>query len=58
MRAAASWMLAVKEVSVLSARMAMRLNSLSLQKKFIAAHPALASTSPRDTVLSVLDLKT
>ena len=34
MTAAASWMMAVKLVSVLSARMAMRLNSLSLQKKF------------------------
>ena len=34
MTAAARWMMAVKLVSVLSARIAMRLNSLSLQKKF------------------------
>jgi hypothetical protein len=32
--AAAMWIIAVKLVSVLLARMAMRLNSLSLQKKF------------------------
>ena len=34
MTAAARWMMALKLWSVLSARMAMRLNSLSLQKKF------------------------
>ncbi len=34
MTAVASWIMAVKLWSVLSARMAMRLNSLSLQKKF------------------------
>ena len=34
MTAAARWMMAWKLWSVLSARMAMRLNSLSLQKKF------------------------
>ncbi|MER8832879.1 hypothetical protein [Mesorhizobium sp. M0909] len=34
MTAAARWMMALKVWSVLSARMAMRLNSLSLQKKF------------------------
>ena len=34
MTAAARWMMAAKLWSVLSARMAMRLNSLSLQKKF------------------------
>jgi len=34
MTAAARWMMALKLLSVLSARMAIRLNSLSLQKKF------------------------
>jgi len=34
MTAAARWIMALKLWSVLSARMAMRLNSLSLQKKF------------------------
>ena len=34
MTAAARWMMALKLWSVLSARIAMRLNSLSLQKKF------------------------
>ena len=34
MTAAARWIMASKLWSVLSARMAMRLNSLSLQKKF------------------------
>jgi hypothetical protein len=34
MTAAARWMIAVKLESVLSARMAIRLNSLSLPKKF------------------------